>query len=208
MKKIIILLLIAVLFSCKTKERIIEKVVYQKDSTEIVELKRQLNVKEVQLSDYSGQLKLSEQKTLNLIEKLNISENEKQNLKESFETTVKEYNDKGVLIKESYSKKTSELLKDLTKIQEQNNQLSAVLSVTQEANEALKQNYHKVSAERTELSDKVKFIEKENADLKRIKTVSGFSVWFIWSALIAGIAIGIFISVYIKRIISKIKVLI
>ena len=208
MKKIIILLIIAVLFSCKTKERIIEKVDHKKDSTEIVELKKQLNTKENQLSEFSGQLKLSEQKTLNLIEKLNISENEKQNLKESFETTVKEYNDKGILIKESYSKKTSELLKDLTKVQEQNNQLEVILSVQKDAIEALRLNYHKVSAERTELSDRVQFLEKENTNKTKVKTVSGFSVWFIWTALAIGIAIGILVSAYFKKIISKIKAMI
>ena len=73
MKKIIVLLLIILLFGCKTKTVLIENVRNTKDSTENVQLKSQLKISELKISETASKLESSEKKTLNLIEQLNVS---------------------------------------------------------------------------------------------------------------------------------------
>ena len=141
MKKTIILLSIIILFGCKTKTVLVENIRNTKDSTENVELKNQLKISEFKISDITSKLESAEKKTFSLIEQLNISESEKQNLKESIETTIKEYNDKGVLIKETYSKKTSELVKDLTRSEEKNKQLQSEIYKNVSLLKTLSENY-------------------------------------------------------------------
>ncbi len=187
MKKTILLLLIVLLFGCKTKTVLVENIRNTKDSTENVELKNQLKISEFKISEATSKLELSEKKTFSLIEQLNISESEKQNLKESFETTVKEYNDKGVLIKESYSKKTSELVKDLIRSEEQNKQLKSEIDKNVSLLKTLSENYNLTFDENTELNKEVKLLQKENSDLKQSKkTSTGFKWWL----LLIGFGIG------------------
>jgi len=187
MKKTILLLLIVLLFGCKTKTVLVENIRNTKDSTENVELKNQLKISEFKISEATSKLELSEKKTFSLIEQLNISESEKQNLKESFETTVKEYNDKGVLIKESYSKKTSELVKDLIRSEEQNKQLKSEIDKNVSLLKTLSENYNLTFDENTELNKEVKLLQKENSDLKQSKKTSTGLKWWL---LLIGFGIG------------------
>ena len=187
MKKTILLLLIVLLFGCKTKTVLVENIRNTKDSTENVELKNQLKISEFKISDATSKLDLSEKKTFSLIEQLNISESEKQNLKESIETTIKEYNDKGILIKETYSKKTSELVKDLTRSEEKNKQLQSEIDKNISLLKTLSENYNLTFDENTELNKEVKLLQKENSDLKQSKkTSTGFKWWL----LLIGFGIG------------------
>ena len=187
MKKTIILLSIIILFGCKTKTVLVENVRNTKDSTENVELKNQLKISEFKISDATSKFESAEKKTFSLIEQLNISESEKQNLKESFETSIKEYNDKGVLIKETYSKKTSELVKDLTRSEEKNKQLQSEIDENVSLLKTLSENYSLQIDETTKLNKEVKLLEKENIYLKQSKKTSTGLQW--WLALI-GFAIA------------------
>ena len=187
MKKTIILLSIIILFGCKTKTVLVENIRNTKDSTENVELKNQLKISEFKISDITSKLESAEKKTFSLIEQLNISDSEKQNLKESFETSIKEYNDKGVLIKETYSKKTSELVKDLTRSEEKNKQLQSEIDKNISLLKTLSENYNLTFDENTELNKKVKLLQEENSDLKQSKkTSTGFKWWL----LLIGFGIG------------------
>lgn len=182
MKKTILLLLIVLLLGCKTKTVLVENTRNTKDSTENVELKNQLKISEFKISEATSKLELSEKKTFSLIEQLNISESEKQNLKESIETTIKEYNDKGVLIKETYSKKTSELVKDLIRSEEKNKQLQSEIDKNISLLKTLSENYNLTFDENTKLNKEVKLLEKENSYLKQSKKTSTGLQW--WLALI------------------------
>lgn len=187
MKKTILLLLIVLLFGCKTKTVLVENIRNTKDSTENVELKNQLKISEFKISDITSKLESAEKKTFSLIEQLNISDSEKQNLKESIETTIKEYNDKGILIKETYSKKTSELVKDLTRSEEKNKQLQSEIDKNISLLKTLSENYNLTFDENTELNKEVKLLQKENSDLKQSKkTSTGFKWWL----LLIGFGIG------------------
>ena len=187
MKKTILLLLIVLLLGCKTKTVLVENIRNTKDSTENVDLKNQLKISEFKISDATSKLESAEKKTFSLIEQLNISESEKQNLKESFETSIKEYNDKGILIKETYSKKTSELVKDLSRSEEKNKQLQSEIDKNISLLKTLSENYNLTFDENTELNKEVKLLQKENSDLKQSKKTSTGFQW--WLALI-GFAIS------------------
>ena len=187
MKKTILLLLIVLLFGCKTKTVLVENIRNTKDSTENVELKNQLKISEFKISDITSKLESAEKKTFSLIEQLNISDSEKQNLKESIETTIKEYNDKGVLIKETYSKKTSELVKDLIHSEQKNKDLQSEIDKNISLLKTLSENYNLTFDENTELNKEVKLLQKENSDLKQSKKTSTGFQW--WLALI-GFAIS------------------
>ena len=120
MKKLIIFLVMFAIFGCKTKTIVVENIRNTKDSTENVQLKAKIKQSENLLLESEQKLQQTEKKIYSLIEQLNVSESEKQNLKESFETIIKEYNEKGILIKETYSKKTSELVKELSWSEQKN----------------------------------------------------------------------------------------
>lgn len=179
MKKLILLFILIAIFGCKTKTVLVENIRNTKDSTENVQLKSQLKISEFKISEATSKLELSEKKTFSLIEQLNISESERQNLKESFETTIKEYNDKGVLIKETYSKKTSELVKDLTRSEQKNKELQSEIDKNISLLKTLSENYNLTIDENTDLTKKVKFLEKENSDLKQTKKTSTGFQWYL-----------------------------
>ena len=190
MKKLILLFILIAIFGCKTKTVLIENIRNTKDSTENVQLKGQLKISEFKISEATSKLELSEKKTFSLIEQLNISESEKQNLKESVETTIKEYNDKGVLIKETYSKKTSELVKDLIRSEEKNKQLQSEIDKNISLLKTLSENYNLTFDENTNLTKKIKFLEKENSDLKQTKkTSTGFQWWLFLAGFVGGAVI-------------------
>ena len=201
MKKIILLLAILVLFGCKTKEILVENTRNTRDSIENVELKQRITVSEKELNDAKIQLKINEQKASELIERLNISETEKQQLRETFETIVKEYNDQGVLIKESYSKRTSELIKDISKLEEQNKNLTSTISTQTELITHYTSEITRVSDTNVELNKKVQFLEKENKEIKE-KSVS--KPVFQWWLIVIGFAAGIVAYYYLGGVIGKV----
>jgi len=203
MKKIILLLAILVLFGCKTKEILVENTRNTRDSIENVELKQRITVSEKELNDAKIQLKINEQKASELIERLNISETEKQQLRETFETIVKEYNDQGVLIKESYSKRTSELIKDISKLEEQNKNLTSTISTQTELITHYTSEITRVSDTNVELNKKVQFLEKENKEIKE-KSVSKpvFQWWLIVIGFIAGIVAYYYLGGVIGKVVS------
>ncbi|HNX89395.1 MAG TPA: hypothetical protein PKH58_09945, partial [Paludibacteraceae bacterium] len=174
-----------------------------RDSIENVELKQRITVSEKELNDAKIQLKINEQKASELIERLNISETEKQQLRETFETIVKEYNDQGVLIKESYSKRTSELIKDISKLEEQNKNLTSTISTQTELITHYTSEITRVSDTNVELNKKVQFLEKENKEIKE-KSVSKpvFQWWLIVIGFIAGIVAYYYLGGVIGKVVS------
>ena len=199
MKKTIVLLTILLLFGCKTKYILTENVRNTRDSVENVELKQVISETNKTLENALFQAKTSEQKVADLIEKLNVSESEKQLLKESFETVIKEYNDNGVLIKESYSKRTSELTKDINRIEQINRELQATNSSQSELIA-----YYTTEVKRTydsnmELTKKVQLLEKENSDLKSVKQSKAKFAWWL---LIIGFAGGVAFYYYFESIVG------
>ena len=205
MKKVILLLTLLLLFGCKTKYILTENTRNTKDSIENVQLNERIKVTEKELSDAKIQIKVNEQKASELIERLNISETEKQQLRETFETIVKEYNEQGVLIKESYSKRTSELIKDISKLEEQNKNLTGTINTQTELISHYTSEITSVSDMNVELNKKVQMLEKENSELKAVKTVKAKFQWWL---LLVGFAGGLLFYYYfgkIVHIIIKIK---
>ena len=203
MKKLIIFLVVFAIFGCKTKTVLVENIRNTKDSIENVELKQRIIVTDKQLQDLQIQIKVNEQKYGELIERLNISETEKQQLKETFETIVKEYNDHGVLIKESYSKRTSELIRDISKLEEQNKTLTSTIStqtelITHYTNEVIR-----VSDMNVELNKKVQLLEKENTELKDTKQSKPvFQWWLIVLGFVGGVVAYYYLGGLMGRVVG------
>lgn len=203
MKKIILLLTILLLFGCKTKQILVENTRNTRDSIENVELRYKISVSEKELNDAKVQLKVNEQKAGELIERLNVAETEKQQLRETFETIVKEYNNQGVLIKESYSKRTSELIKDISKLEEQNKNLTTTISTQTELISHYTTEITRVSDMNVELDKKVQTLEKENKDLKTTKSSKpAFPWWLIVIGFVAGIVAYYYLGGVIGKVVS------
>lgn len=205
MKKTLLLIVIILMFGCKTKTILVENARNTRDSTENVELKQRITVSEKALSDARMELKINEQKASELIERLNISETEKQQLRETFETIVKEYNEQGVLIKESYSKRTSELIKDISKLEEQNKNLLSTINTQTELITYYTAEIARVSDMNVVLNKRTQLLEKENSELKAVKTVKAKFQWWL---LLVGFAGGLFFYFYIGKIFAFIGKLI
>ena len=201
MKKTILLIAIILLFGCRTKTVLTENIRNTRDSIENVELRQRISISEKELNDAKVQLKVNEQKAGELIERLNVSETEKQQLRETFETIVKEYNEKGVLIKESYSKRTSELIKDISKLEEQNKNLTATISTQTELINHYTAEINRTSDTNVELNKKVQTLEKENKEIKE-KNVS--KPVFQWWLLVIGFAAGIVAYYYLGGLFGKV----
>ena len=188
MKRIILIIVVLIVFGCKTKTILVENIRNTRDSTENVELKQRVTVSEKALYDARMELKINEQKASELIERLNISETEKQQLRETFETIVKEYNEQGVLIKESYSKRTSELIKDISKLEEQNKNLSTTIKTQTELITYYTTEITRMADMNVEMNKKIQVIEKENSDLKAVKSVKAkFQWWLMLIGFVGGI---------------------
>ena len=199
MKRIILFFVVFAVFGCKTKTILVENVRNTRDSMENVELKQRIIVSEKALYDARMELKINEQKASELIERLNISETEKQQLRETFETIVKEYNEQGVLIKESYSKRTSELIKDISKLEEQNKNLTATLNTQTELITYYTTEIARVSDMNVEINKKIQLLENENSELKAVKKVKA---QFQWWLLIIGFAGGLLFYYYFGKIVN------
>ena len=199
MKRIILFIIVFVLFGCKTKTILVENIRNTRDSTENVELKQRITVSEKALYDARMELKINEQKAGELIERLNISETEKQQLRETFETIVKEYNEQGVLIKESYSKRTSELIKDISKLEEQNKNLSTTIKTQTELITYYTTEISRMADMNVVLNKKTQLLEKENSDLKTVKSVKAKFQWWL---LLVGFAGGLLFYFYIGKILA------
>ena len=201
MKKLIVFLVVFAVFGCKTKTILVENIRNTRDSTENVELKQRITVSEKALYDARMELKINEQKASELIERLNISETEKQQLRETFETIVKEYNEQGVLIKESYSKRTSELIKDISKLEEQNKNLTATISTQTELISHYTGEITRTSDMNVELNKKVQLLEKENTELKERKQSKPVFQWWL---IVVGFAGGIVAYYYMGGIVGRV----
>lgn len=201
MKKTIVLLTIILLFGCKTKQILVENVRNTRDSIENVELRQRISVSEKELNDAKIKLKVNEQKAGELIERLNVSETEKQQLRETFETIVKEYNSQGVLIKESYSKRTSELIKDISKLEEQNKNLTSTISTQTELISHYTGEITRVSDMNVDMNKKVQTLEKENKDLKTTKSSKPVFQWWL---MVIGFVGGIVVYYYLGGVIGKV----
>ena len=189
MRKLILFLVVISMVGCKTKTILVENVRNVKDSTENVELKQRIIASEKALYDARMEMKINEQKAGELIERLNVSETEKQQLRETFETIVKEYNEQGVLIKESYSKRTSELIKDISKLEEQNKNLTATISTQTELINHYTSEITRIADMNVELNKKMQLLEKENSELKMQKQSKPvFQWWLIVVGFVGGIA--------------------
>lgn len=194
-----VILLLLLFTSCKTKTILVENVRNTRDSTENVELKQRVTVSEKALYEARMELKINEQKASELIERLNVSETEKQQLRETFETIVKEYNEQGVLIKESYSKRTSELIKDISKLEEQNKNLTSTNSTQTELITYYTTEIARMADMNVEMNKKMQLLEKENSELKLTKTVKSKFQWWL---ILIGFAGGLLFYYYFGRIVS------
>src|SRR5574344_612317 len=192
-----VILLLLLFTSCKTKTILVENVRNTRDSTENVELKQRVTASEKALYEARMELKINEQKASELIERLNVSETEKQQLRETFETIVKEYNEQGVLIKESYSKRTSELIKDISKLEEQNKNLASTISTQTELITYYTTEIARMADMNVEMNKKMQLLEKENSELKLTKTVKA---QFQWWLMLIGFAGGLLFYYYIGKI--------
>ena len=201
MKRIILFFIVFAVFGCKTKTVLVENIRNTKDSIENVELKQRIIVTDKQLQDLHIQIKVNEQKYGELIERLNISETEKQQLRETFETIVKEYNEQGVLIKESYSKRTSELIRDISKLEEQNKTLTSTISTQTELISHYTSEITRVSDMNVELSKKVQLLEKENSELKDRKQSKPVFQWWL---IVIGFAGGIVAYYYLGGLMGRV----
>lgn len=199
MKKLILFILIFAMFGCKTKYILTENVRNTRDSVENVQLKQSIKTTEKELSDAKIQIKVNEKLVSELAEKYNLSETEKQQLRETFETVVKEYNEQGVLIKESYSKRTSELIKDISKLEEQNKNLTGTINTQTELISHYTSEITRVSDMNVELNKKVQMLEKENTDLKSVKKSKAKFAWWL---LIIGFAGGVAFYYYFESIVG------
>ena len=199
MKKIILLLAILILFGCKTKYILTENTRNTKDSVENVQLKQSIQSTEKELTDAKIQLKVNEKLVSELAEKYNLSETEKQQLRETFETVVKEYNEQGMLVKESYSKRTSELIKDISKLEEQNKNLTGTINTQTELISHYTSEITRVSDMNVELNKKVQLLEQENSDLKSVKKSKAKFAWWL---LIIGFAGGVAFYYYFESIVG------
>ena len=197
MKRIILFFIVFAVFGCKTKTVLVENIRNTKDSIENVELKQHIIVTDKQLQDLQIQIKVNEQKYGELIERLNISETEKQQLRETFETIVKEYNEQGVLIKESYSKRTSELIKDISKLEDQNKNLSSTINTQTELITYYTTEIARMADMNVVLNKRMQLLEKENSELKAVKTVKAKFQWWL---LLVGFAGGLLFYFYIGKI--------
>ena len=205
MKRIIFLILIFAMFGCKTKYILTENVRNTSDSIENVQLKQRIKTTEKELTEANIQLKVNEKLVSELAEKYNLSETEKQQLRETFETVVKEYNNQGMLVKESYSKRTSELIKDISKLEEQNKNLTGTINTQTELISHYTSEITRVSDMNVELNKKVQMLEKENSDLKSTKQSKAKFAWWL---LIIGFAGGLLFYFYIGKIFAFIRRLI
>lgn len=199
MKKLITLLIILALFGCKTKYILTENVRNTRDSVENVQLRQTITATEKTLQNALFQAKTAEQKASELIEKLNISESEKQLLKESFETVVKEYNEQGILIKESYSKRTSELTKDINRIEQINRELQATNNSQSELIQYYTTEVKRTYDQNLELTKKVQLLEQENSELLNKKQSKAKFAWWL---LIIGFAGGVAFYYYFESIVG------
>ena len=140
LNKIVIFSLLLVIFtSCKTITKYVENTRNTSDSIENVQLKTNISTYQKQIVTLTSQIQTVKDSMYSAIEKLNISESEKQALKESYETTVKKYNEKGILIEETTTKKISEYQKEITKYEEQLKKISGQLLLTEIKYSSLRQ---------------------------------------------------------------------
>ena len=189
MKKTILLLTILLLFGCKTKEVLVEKIVYKTDSTEIVRINQELIVSTTRVETLEKEITSRKSEYVSVIEKLQLSEREKENLKESLTTIEREYNEKGILIREKFTQKNTELQKDLTRYIEKNKQLQDDLKTELEEKEAIRINYENQVYKISELNKKVNYLEQLNSDLKTVKKTGEFSLKSFLSGIVAGIVL-------------------
>ena len=140
LNKIVMFLVLFVIFtSCKTITKYVENTRNTSDSIENVQLKTNISTYQKQIVTLTSQIQTVKDSMYSAIEKLNISESEKQALKESYETTVKKYNEKGILIEETTTKKISEYQKEITKYEEQLKKISGQLLLTEIKYSSLRQ---------------------------------------------------------------------
>lgn len=189
MKKIILLLTILLLFGCKTKQVVVEKIVYKTDSTEIVRANKKLALSASRVSDLEKDLNSIKSEYLSIVEKLQISEREKENLKESLTTIDREYNEKGILIREKFTQKNTELQKDLTRYIEKNKELQDQLKAEQQEKETIRINYENQVYKIDELNRKVNYLEEINSDLKTVKKTGEFSLKSFGFGIVSGIVL-------------------
>lgn len=207
MKKTIVLLTIILLFGCRTKTVLTENIRNTRDSIENITLKSDIKTLESKLTTISEQLQQTVVRNYTLIEQLDISESEKQSLKENIETTIREYNEQGKLIKETYTKKTSELLKDKDRREKEYKKLSDSLQYKNTYISFLTSEVNRTYNENVELTRKLNFTETELKKIKQATTTTPTGWKYLGIGLLIGLAAGIAGSIYLKRFsfISKLK---
>lgn len=199
MKKSILLVAIILLFGCRTKTVLTENIRNTRDSVENVTLKTNITTLEKQLFTITEQLQQTMSRNYTLIEQLDVSESEKQSLKENIETTIREYNEQGKLIKETYTKKTSELLKDKDRQEKENKKLSDSLQYKNTYISFLTSEVNRTINENAELTRKLNFTETELKKLKQTTTTTHTGCKYLVIGLLIGLVAGIAGSIYLKR---------
>ena len=200
MKKTIVLLTIILLFGCRTKTVLTENIRNTRDSVENVTLKTNITTLEKQLLTITEQLQQTMSRNYTLIEQLDVSESEKQSLKENIETTIKEYNEQGKLIKETYTKKTSELLKDKDRQEKENKRLTDSLQYKNTYISFLTSEVNRTINENAELTRKLNFTETEIKKLRQATTTTPNGLKYLGIGLLIGLVAGIAGIIYLNRL--------
>lgn len=200
MKKTIVLLAIILLFGCRTKTVLTENIRNTRDSVENITLKSNIKTLESKLTTITEQLQQTVVRNFTLIEQLDISETEKQSLKENIETTIREYNEQGKLIKETYTRKTSELLKDKDRREKEYKKLSDSMQYKNTYISFLTSEINRSYNENVELTKKLNITEKELKDIKQKTTTTPTGWRYLVIGILIGLAAGIAGSIYLKRL--------
>ncbi len=199
MKKLLFILIAISLFSCRTKE--IVKIEYVRDSVEVERLTGELSEKVKEISRLRTDIQTAERRFRDVVEQLQITESEKQALIESYETTIKEYNTEGILIKETYSKRVTDFQKELNSFKSENKALKERLFHEQEMNTVLQKETAKLTDQLVESNKKVELLEKEKADSKSVKT--HFKWWMAVLLFLFGGAAGFAVRHYFNHLKTK-----
>ena len=200
MKKTIVLLTIILFFGCRTKTVLTENIRNTRDSVENVTLKTNITTLEKQLLTITEQLQQTVSRNYTLIEQLDISEREKQSLKENIETTIREYNEQGKLIKETYTKKTSELLKDKDRQEKENKKLTDSLQYKNTYISFLTSEVNRKINENVELTRKLNFAETEIIKQKQTTTPKQNGLKYLVFGFMIGLVAGIAGILYMNRL--------
>lgn len=185
--KIAVLLILLFFTSCRTKEVI--KTEYVRDSVEVAKLTAKLSEREQTILSLESKIKESTEQFRDAVNRLEVSENEKQFLKESFETTIKEYDDHGRLVKETYSRRVTDFVKELNSYKAENSELKESLFNEKEMNIVLQKENNRLTDALIESNKKVEFLESVKTKTKTTQKPA----WWLWISILLNVVLIVYV---------------